>query len=152
MSTVNIPRAVASKYKDALRDFAIRKAATSIDSAALDPQVRVGDTLRQALKLVEGERNEAYGDAYDLLDHAARIYKTIRGHGGMSIPPIEGAYYMLALKLAREQHAHGRDNWIDVAGYADIAQAIIEQTIQRIRREIAISPERLRKTQEDEGQ
>lgn len=75
--------------------------------------------LEEALALVQGARQDSYGDAVTCHRHIGAVWGGI-----LKIPPIDAdrvALMMVGLKLVREAHSHTRDNLIDMAGYIEIA-------------------------------
>lgn len=69
----------------------------------------------EAERLVNGPRGTAY-------DHPAADYSRTVGAfnalTGLSLTVEQGIMFMLCVKLSRESYKHGRDNLVDVCGYA----------------------------------
>ena len=80
----------------------------------------------EALRLVYGDRGEAYG--HPIVEHQriADYWTTyLRGLGDVvGLSPLDVAHMMILLKIARAGHKYREDNLIDVAGYALCAQRI----------------------------
>lgn len=85
--------------------------------------------LTEAAEVTSGDRNQAYGHA--LPNHRdigygwtgiLRAKKILTGD--KEIDPATCALMMAWLKIARECHAHKRDNMVDLAGYAKCVQDI----------------------------
>lgn len=96
---------------------------------------RIAETvLAEAERIVGGDRNDCYGhpridfeciaamwDAYLIKKHIAstRAYSPVT--------PRDVANLMILLKVAREAKRPGRDNLVDIAGYARCAERLDEQ-------------------------
>ena len=77
-----------------------------------------GDTLRQALSHLCGDRDEVRGDPALVYHRAADIATAIAGKG---FSPADVIVVLLAAKLAREKVGrHDPDNYVDAAAYVDI--------------------------------
>lgn len=79
--------------------------------------------LSEAEKIVNGERQADYSDPVANFKHIAEIASAIMGK---DITAEECCIVMIAVKLARENHKHKRDNLVDLAGYAEILHRIKE--------------------------
>ena len=73
----------------------------------------------EAFDLVNGERQQAYGEPSVCLRKIGRVWGAILG--GEDIEAGTVAMMMVGLKVIREMASHKRDNLIDIAGYAEIA-------------------------------
>ena len=83
-----------------------------IDPAATaDPE----DILTEALRITQGDRQNAYGPPDQDFTRTAAMWSTLKG---VEFSAREVAMFMIALKLSRETHQRNRDNWTDIAGYA----------------------------------
>ena len=83
--------------------------------------------LQEAEEVTSGDRNEAYGHALDNHLDIAAIWSVILRKSlkeGVNVSPEQAALMMIGLKIAREGHAHRRDNLVDMAGYAKCADEI----------------------------
>jgi len=75
--------------------------------------------LQEAERIVlRGPRQEAYGPPTDALTRVAGMWSALFG---WECSPRDVALALAALKLARESNAHYRDNLVDLAGYALMA-------------------------------
>jgi len=90
-----------------------------------------GSVLREAQTVINGERQDVYGnpeDSFELIGDLwgrylqAKGWKTPGRVEGMMefIEPKDVAMMMTLFKIARECHQHKRDNIIDAAGYLGI--------------------------------
>lgn len=74
------------------------------------------DILNTANKIVNGERQEAYGTPENNFSKIAGMWST---YLGVAITAEDVAAMMILLKTARVKSGHGSDdNWVDIAGYA----------------------------------
>lgn len=77
--------------------------------------------LEEAAEIIHGPRRESYGDARESFERIAAMWQVILKR------PVSGhevALCMIALKLCRESNKHSRDNLVDIAGYADLANTV----------------------------
>jgi len=83
--------------------------------------------LSEADRLVNGPRQAGYGHPSIDFHIIAQIWSQLTGY---YITPAQVGLCMAGLKLAREAHAHKRDNLVDTAGYAQTVQMVLETTGQ----------------------
>lgn len=87
--------------------------------------------LDEASSLVNGDRNETYGDPYDDYMKVSKMWNAylegLMKRRGINVSPAltdliephDAIAMMVLLKTARIANAPGhRDNWVDLAGYA----------------------------------
>jgi hypothetical protein len=77
--------------------------------------------LREAEGLICNDRRESYGKAEESFERVAAVWSAILKQ------PVTGhqvALCMIGLKLCRESNKHGRDNLVDIAGYAALAEKV----------------------------
>lgn len=79
--------------------------------------------LVEADSLVNGERQEQYGDPIKNWKETAEIASAITGE---KLSPQTCVLVLVAAKLARERHAHKRDSLVDAVGYLDILNRLQE--------------------------
>ena len=77
----------------------------------------------EADHLVSNEKREEYGAPKHSMTQIADLWSAILG---TSISARDVALCMIALKIAREKHAHKRDNLTDICGYAKLIE-LVEQ-------------------------
>jgi len=83
--------------------------------------------LDEAAKLVDGERNVDYGDPIDNMTQIADLWNTYIGLAGdIAINARDVTMMMILIKVARDTTSHKRDNLIDIAGYARVAERLNE--------------------------
>lgn len=81
--------------------------------------------LEEANKITSGQRRKDYGHPKENCTKIAKIYNAITGQ---SLTAEDVVYVMIALKLARQQNKHKRDNLTDLAGYAWVLNEVIENS------------------------
>jgi len=88
------------------------------DNSDVNPQTppRV-EALREAAKIISGDRNKQYGSPEDNFERTAKIWSVILG---IEISNEDVAMMMVGLKVARYASKSGfqPDTWVDIAGYA----------------------------------
>jgi hypothetical protein len=75
------------------------------------------EALREAARLISGERDAQYGSPDQNFDRIAKIWSVVLG---INITVEDVAMCMVGLKMARYASKSGfqPDTWIDIAGYA----------------------------------
>ena len=73
------------------------------------------DILRQAEKLINGDRAKDYGDAYVNHKRIADMWSVVFGK---EVTVRQVILCMIAMKMARLVHDSKEDSWVDVCGYA----------------------------------
>lgn len=83
---------------------------------------------QEAERIVNGPRRDAYGHPFqNFSDTAALLNALLRKRLKEDLIAEDVAIIMVALKLAREQHKHGRDNLVDIVGYVACLERVIER-------------------------
>ena len=85
---------------------------------------KTSDFLKKAIELVEGQRQEDYGDK--TLNHQ-NIANLWNSYLGMDISPHDVAICMALVKVARLMHSRKSDSYVDLAAYGAIAGEIAER-------------------------
>jgi hypothetical protein len=100
------------------------------DIAIVDegPVVCARSILEEALDIRRGARNAAYGDARIEMEKLAAAWNALFPDGGL-FTSARASLFLAVVKLVRESHRHGRDNLVDLAGYADIAAVCAESGV-----------------------
>lgn len=77
------------------------------------------EALREAARIIAGDRDTQYGAPEDNLGRIAKIWSVIFG---IEVTPQDVAMAMVGLKMARyvNKGEFQPDTWIDIAGYAGI--------------------------------
>lgn len=79
--------------------------------------------LLEAESIVNGERNTQYGDAKE----AFQVYVGIcKSAFGLDLSSADVAKVMIAIKLGRERFKHKRDNLVDLTGYTEILNRLLD--------------------------
>ena len=75
------------------------------------------EALREAARIISGERNKQYGGPEENFERIAKIWEIIFG---IPVSNEDVAMAMVAVKVARYASKSGYqpDTWIDIAGYA----------------------------------
>lgn len=71
--------------------------------------------LKEADRIVGGDRAKAYGHPREDFSRTAQIWSAILG---FQVPVEKVALCMVGVKMSRQCNAAKRDNWVDIAGYA----------------------------------
>lgn len=79
--------------------------------------------LDEASKLVNGDRASDYGD---MVENWTRIAKMMSAYLGVEITARNAADLMSIVKLSRSANKAKRDNYVDLAGYAHVANVCAE--------------------------
>lgn len=79
--------------------------------------------LEEALEIVNGSRNVDYGDPVISFIKIGKIATLISGE---PMTPIMCCAALMAVKIERESYKHKRDNLVDLCGYAEIMNRLIE--------------------------
>jgi len=81
--------------------------------------------LREADRLVHGDRGDDYGHPLDDFGRTGRMWGAI-----LDIPDVSAekvGLCLAALKLSREANRPKRDNRVDLAGYAETLEMIVQR-------------------------
>jgi len=79
--------------------------------------------LEEAMRIQGGDRQQDYGDPTENFKHIADIWNAYIGEGSY-LYPRDVAHMMILMKVARNCHKPKRDNWTDIAGYAQCGAKI----------------------------
>ncbi len=71
--------------------------------------------LKEADRIVGGDRAAAYGHPREDFARTAQIWSAVLG---FNVPVEKVALCMIGVKMSRQCNAAKRDNWVDMAGYA----------------------------------
>lgn len=105
-------------------------------AAAKEYNSKHGWILEAAHRVINGERQDSYGNPEDSFATIAEFWDTYlqarlqqRGPEEIFIQPVDVAFMMVLLKIAREACSAGKiDNFVDAAGYLGIAADIFGRT------------------------
>lgn len=88
--------------------------------------------LEEAQRLTHGPRQADYGHPLDDYTRTAALVSALLEHKLVSpLTAHEMALVMGCVKLSREMHSQKRDNLTDLAGYAWVAHACLEEAARR---------------------
>lgn len=88
--------------------------------------------LEEAQRLTHGDRNADYGHPLDDYTRTAALVSALLAHKLKEpITPDEMALAMCCVKLSRQVHRPKRDNLVDLAGYAWVADRCIVEAERR---------------------
>lgn len=91
-----------------------------------------GSILLEAQMLTHGDRNTDYGHPLDDYSKNAGMISALFAHKLKApLTAADVALMMVCIKLSRQVHRPKRDNMVDAAGYAWVAQACVEETERR---------------------
>ena len=86
------------------------------------------NVLDEANKLVHGDRNADYGHPLDDFSRTAAMWSAILGH---PVSAEQVGLCMCAVKIGRQCNKPKSDNLIDLAGYAETVNMVIEEKARR---------------------
>lgn len=84
---------------------------------------RAESILSEAERIVNGDRQADYSDPVENFKHISSIASAI---SKKDLSAVDCAVVMIAVKLARENHKHKRDNLVDLGWYVEILHRIKE--------------------------
>lgn len=97
---------------------------TSAYSSTADIRLPAKESiLQEADRIVNGDRQADYSDPVENFRHIAAIASAIRKK---ELTAEDCCVVLMAVKLARENYRHKRDNLVDLAGYTEILHRIKE--------------------------
>ncbi len=78
--------------------------------------------LAEAASIVYGRAEADYGDPLADFTRTAKMWEPIFG---TTVTPKQVAMCMICVKLSREVNSHNKDNFVDIAGYAETAMRVV---------------------------
>lgn len=99
------------------------------NSGSIEPKTDTHQSvLAEAQGLVHGERNKAYGHPLHDYSRTAGMVNAMLAHKLKEPLTAEDlGMVMCCVKLSRQQNAPKRDNLVDLAGYAECVQWMIDE-------------------------
>lgn len=92
-----------------------------VEIGKTNSQISQETILQEAQRLVYGDRQADYGHPADDYGRAAAMWTVVLGH---PVTAKQAALCMCCVKISREVNKPKRDNMVDLAGYAAVAQRI----------------------------
>lgn len=86
--------------------------------------------LLEAQGLVHGDRGADYGHPLDDFSRTAAMWSAILG---FPVTAEQVGLCMIAVKISRQCNASKRDNLVDISGYAETVQMVIDERKRRDR-------------------
>ena len=89
--------------------------------------------LEEAQRIIYGDREKTYGHPSKNFENTAMFWRAwLISKRGLDVPfDVEDVAMMMALlKLARQAHAHKRDNLVDLNGYVACIQKVLDHGIK----------------------
>lgn len=97
-----------------------------VEAPALDAK----SILLEAEHIINGPRREAYGPAEQSFARIAQVWSLqIEKKLKEPLTSHEVAMLMVGFKLVRESNSHGRDNLVDICGYAELGNQCFDGAI-----------------------
>ncbi len=78
---------------------------------------------QEAQKIVSGERQQDYGDMGESFKRIAGLWSA---YLGMHIDSLDVGKMMILLKVSRAKHNNHRDSYIDIVGYVECIDKLLE--------------------------
>lgn len=89
--------------------------------------------LQEAQRLTHGDRAKDYGHPLDDYTRTAALVSALLAHKLREpLEPHEAAMIQICVKLSRQVNHPKRDNMVDAAGYAWVAQECVDETARRL--------------------
>lgn len=76
----------------------------------------------EAQKIVDGQRNEDYGDINNSFLRIAGLWSA---YLGIHIDKFDVAKMMILLKVSRAKNANHRDSYVDIVGYVECVDKLL---------------------------
>lgn len=96
-----------------------------------DPEKETSKSLLlEAHATVHSKRVKEYGPFSKNMETAVKFFNILRSFGHIEsgpLSPVDGAWFLLCLKLARESTKHKRDNLLDAAGYLELIDELLQE-------------------------
>lgn len=96
----------------------------------MDTEETPDSILLEANKLINGARQQHYGDQYTNFGDIAALWSAYLDH---PISRLDVANLMILLKLARtKRQGYHRDSYVDIGGYAGCAEKVNDAGIAKL--------------------
>ncbi|AGT11932.1 phosphofructokinase [Mycobacterium phage LittleCherry] len=77
--------------------------------------------LQEAERLINGERQQQYGEATESFERIAGMWSA---YVGKELTPHDVVNLMVLLKVSRAKFGYHRDSYVDIAGYAGLGERL----------------------------
>ena len=83
------------------------------------------DILEEAMRITSSDRNKDYGDPRDNLQQTADLWQAyLHRKSNCPLDARDVANMMILLKISRDSYCRKRDNVVDIAGWARLADLV----------------------------
>ena len=110
--------------------YALPDGAVVEESEVADLKLPQESVLQEAERLVNGDRQASYGSATESFERIAGFWHTYLKNKLKDTDCITAkdvASMMILMKVSRSVTSSKRDNWVDIAGYAELGSQLEEQ-------------------------
>lgn len=80
--------------------------------------------LDEAKKLIESDRKEQYGDMVESFTRIAQLWSA---YVNVRLNSLDVAKMMILLKVSRAKNTNHRDSYVDIAGYVQCIEHLLEE-------------------------
>lgn len=77
----------------------------------------------EAKIIVEGQRNEDYGNINDSFNRIAGLWSA---YTGITLDKYDVAKMMMLLKISRAKNGNHRDSYVDIVGYVECVDKLLD--------------------------
>jgi hypothetical protein len=78
--------------------------------------------IEEAKNIVEGKRNDDYGNINDSFQRIAGLWSA---YTGFTITKYDVAKMMMLLKISRAKNGNHRDSYVDIVGYVECVDKLL---------------------------
>ncbi|UYL86813.1 hypothetical protein SEA_RONA_25 [Microbacterium phage Rona] len=125
------PAGLPADIADYVRARAAQGVEVHVVQAPQEDLTKREQTLREANRIIHGDREKDYGAPIDSFTRLAAAFNVVlagRLKEGDSLDPVDAANLMIAMKLSRLAGGDRKDDtFVDLAGYAALASEVRDQ-------------------------
>ncbi|QBP31074.1 hypothetical protein SEA_REFUGE_55 [Mycobacterium phage Refuge] len=106
--------------------------------------------LQEAERLINGERQQTYGDASESFDRIASLWQSYFNNE-IRITGLDVTNLMILLKVSRTKGTFHRDSYVDIGGYAGLGERLYDEAQKKdefVRNEFVVRMERFDRPRE----
>lgn len=81
--------------------------------------------VEEAYNLVHGERQDDYGDMHESFRRIAGLWSA---YLGIHVDQFDVAKMMILLKVSRAKVGNHRDSYVDIVGYVECVEKLLERS------------------------